>query len=328
MLPLRVIFFPRIRLATAVGPWATRVGSLEQAILVTYPRTVPVPTGERGSQTRVAERFLDDKAFDDRTRSLASRTNRRWLVRAAVLGLAGAGSARILPTEAARRGYSGMVSICNPTGNGGYTQMSVAAALAPGYLAAGAVMNSGCCADGDCSGDSCSTGVCDPLTGSCQTTPVANGTSCTPDGPANLCREPATCQGGICTPGIDRLCTDVYGACTRLIGCNPSTGQCDYGPAADGTRCNRGSGCAQGTCASGVCMDPPAKSCGGDACQICGYDACNDSCTCYFIYCAGSNECRHNYCNPSSGCVSENINEGGACSGIAGGHCASGECVA
>jgi len=271
---------------------------------------------------------MDGKAFDDLARSLASRTNRRRLVRAAVLGIAGAGGTRILPSEASRRGYSGTVSICNPTGSGSYTQMSVAAGVLSGYLAAGAVIDNGCCADGDCAGDGCSTGVCDPLTGSCQTTPIANGTPCTPDGPINLCREPATCQDGACTPGSGKICAQLHGGCEQLIGCNPSTGQCDYGPRADGSRCNRESGCVQGFCASGVCTDPPAKICLGDACRTCGYDACNDACICFHSACVGDPDCQHSSCDPQFGCVYESINEGETCSGVTGGHCAEGQCVA
>lgn len=270
---------------------------------------------------------MDGNAFDDLARSLASRTSRRKLVRAALLGFAGAGGVRMMPAEAARRGYGGTVSICNPTETGGYIRTSVAAALLSGYLAAGAVIDTGCCADGDCAGDACTTGVCDPLTGSCQTTPVANDTPCAPDGPINLCREPATCQEGICTPGLDRLCASVAGGCDRLIGCNPNTGQCEYGPRPDGSRCNRGGGCAQGFCAAGVCMDPPAKICLSDACRTCGYDACNDTCTCFYSACVGVPDCQHSYCDPERGCVFESINDGQACSTVSGGHCADGQCI-
>jgi hypothetical protein len=269
---------------------------------------------------------LDDKSFDDLARSFASRTNRRRFVRAAVLGI-GAAGARILPTDAARRGYSGTVFVCNPTGNGGYTRVAVAAGALPGYLAAGAVIANGCCGDDECAGDGCSAGVCDALTGSCQTVPVENGIPCTPDGPVNFCREPATCQEGICTPGLHKLCASVAGGCDRLIGCNPATGQCDYGPVVDGTRCNRESGCVQGFCVSGVCMDPPAKVCPSDACRVCGYDACNDACTCYSSVCADS-ECQNGFCDPQIGCVYESVNEGESCSAVSGGHCVDGQCVA
>ncbi len=271
---------------------------------------------------------MDEKAFDDLTRSLASRTNRRRLVRAAVLGLAGAGGARILPTEAARRGYSSTVSICNPTGTGGYTRMSVAAALLPSYLEAGAVLDNGCCADGDCAGDECSTGVCDPFTGSCQTTPVTNDTACTPDGPIDLCRSEYTCQNGICTPGTGTICVTLYGGCLELIGCNSATGQCDYENAPDGTRCNRGDGCAQGTCASGVCQDPLPRACPSDACRTCRYDPCGDHCFCTYTGCVGDPDCQSGTCDPQIGCVFESINEGGSCSAVSGGLCHDGQCVA
>jgi hypothetical protein len=245
-----------------------------------------------------------------------------------MLGIAGAGGARILPTEAARRGYSGTVSICNPTGNGDYAQMTVAAALLSGYLAAGAVVSNGCCAHGDCAGDACSTGVCDHLTGICQTAPVANDTPCTPNGPVNLCQGQTTCQEGICTPGIVTLCAHVIGGCEQLIGCNPSTGLCEYEPVSDGSRCNRDTGCVQGFCASGVCLDPPAKICTGDACRMCSYDACNDSCICLHVGCAGDPDCQHSFCDPQIGCVFESINEGETCSGVNGGSCFDGQCVA
>ncbi len=260
---------------------------------------------------------MDGGRFDDLARSFAHVTNRRrFLLNGAALAAAAAGGlVRVSSTEAARRGKPPEVSICSPDGPGGYTRAVVAVTALPGYLATGSVLDNGCCSGADCTGgDGCSTAICDPQTGSCAIVSTEDGASCTPDGPIDLCRAPYTCQQGACSPGLQLICAEVAGGCTRLIGCNPATGQCEYGPVPDGTSCGRGSGCAPGTCAAGVCLDPPERECPSDACKLCGYDACNDVCSCIFIGCGSPVPgCQSAACDPEVGCVFTNINEGGPC---------------
>lgn len=275
---------------------------------------------------------MDGRTFDDLVRSFASRSSRRRLLRRGIgVAAAASGLATLDPASAARRGYSGKVTICTPVAGGGYVSMTVPTAQLPSYLAAGAVLDKGCCAGSDCGGgDGCSTAVCTVATGACGLVFEPDGTDCTPDGPINQCRLPYTCQGGVCSEGTGSVCAEVAGGCIRLIGCNPSTGQCDYGPVADGTSCGRGSGCVPGTCAAGVCLDPPVKTCPSTPCEPCGYDACQDTCTCLSVGCAGDAWCADNYCdNVQGGCVSEPINEGAIC-GVTGDgsqRCVSGVCT-
>lgn len=273
---------------------------------------------------------MDGRTFDDLVRSFATRSNRRrFLQRGAVAAAAGA-LLSAAPASAARRGKPPAVSICKPDGAGGYTRASVSPSLLLMHLAAGAVRDSGCCAHSECGAeDDCSSGVCDPVSGACGAVWVADGTECTPDGQINLCRVPYTCQAGVCSEGDGGICAEVAGGCTRLIGCNPSTGLCDYGPAPDGTSCNRESGCVPGSCSAGVCLDPPVKTCPGDACRPCGYDACQDACTCVSIGCGSPEpQCLRAHCDPEIGCVNTPINEGQPCGTGEGTICYQGVCTA
>lgn len=275
---------------------------------------------------------MDGRRFDDIARSLAHGTSRRrFLVRGAAAaaavtgGLLGTSS-----TDAARRGKPPKTSICTPDGAGGYTRVTIDTVLLPGYLATGSLLDNGCCSGSDCPGGAaCSEATCNVQTGTCSAELVADGTECTPDGPINLCRAPYTCQAGICSEGFGVLCAEIAGGCQRLIGCNPSTGLCDYGPAPDGTSCLRGENCADGTCADGICLDPTPRGCPSDACRQCGYDACFDICICVFIGCGSDYpECQSASCDPELGCVFTNINEGGPClrAGVPG-SCFEGVCL-
>ncbi|HET9661123.1 MAG TPA: hypothetical protein VFP05_12385 [Thermomicrobiales bacterium] len=232
------------------------------------------------------------------------------------------------PTEAARRGYSGNISLCKPDGAGGYTRISVSVAVAQAYQDSGYLPDSGCCADTDCGGDSCSSGICDPVLGECLLVPVADGAECTPNGPINLCAVPYSCQAGVCT-GASYACPGVFGGCTKSLGCNPTTGECEYGPADDGSACPRFNGdtrCINGTCQDGICLDPPVEDCGGDLCNPRVYDSCNGGCISYAVRCDFDPECRTGYCDPERGCVFTNINEYGPCGAGGAGTCLGGVC--
>ncbi len=260
---------------------------------------------------------MDGRRFDDIARSFAhGSSRRRFLLKGATAAAAVAGGLlQASPTDAARRGKPPKTSICNPDGAGGYARVTIDPVLLPVYLAAGAVLDNGCCSGLDCAGDSsCSQATCDVQTGACNVVPIADGTTCTPDGPINLCRAPYTCQSGVCSEGFGIICAEVAGGCERLLGCNPATGQCEYGPAADGTSCLRGNDCAFGTCGDGVCLDPPPRECPSDGCRQCGYDPCGDTCTCISIGCAPIHpECQSARCDPAVGCVFTNINADGPC---------------
>jgi hypothetical protein len=272
---------------------------------------------------------MDGRTFDDLVRSFASRSSRRRLLRRGVAAAAAAaGLATLDPAGAARRGYSARTNICTPVAGGGYASMTVSTALLPGYLAAGAVLDQGCCAASDCGGgDGCAAAVCTVATGACELVFESDGTECTPNGPVNHCRLPYTCQGGVCSEGVGIFCPSIVGGCFHSIGCNPATGLCETAVDDDGTACFR-TGCADGFCQAGTCMDPPVKECSGDACNLCGYDACNDVCSCIAVGCARDPDCELGHCDPAVGCVFESINEGGTCTSVPGGVCVDGDCTA
>lgn len=271
---------------------------------------------------------MDGRKFDDFVRAFASPTNRRRFLRRGIIAVAVAGGLnRVAPTEAARRGYSGKVSLCQPDGGGGYLRVSVKNVLVPTYLAAGYLPDLGCCADADCGnsgGDSCSPMSCDPPTGACQVTPLVDGTTCTPDGPIDLCYSPYVCHSGSCSEGIPTICPAPTGPCIDFAGCDSSTGNCVEILVPDGVSCERQPGCALGICSSGVCQDPPALPCLSDLCHLCAYDDCLAQCNCAPVLCLPNNpECQIAACNPQSGCEITNL-DGIACSG---GTCSGGVCV-
>lgn len=275
------------------------------------------------------EHGLDGKRFDDLARFFATRTDRRRFLRRGVLAAAAAGGLmQASRADAARRGKPPTTTICNPDGAGGYTRITIDNILLPAYLAAGALRDNGCCAGIDCgeSGDACEQAVCNPATGACESLWLADDTECTPAGPLNLCRTPYTCQSGVCSEGTGVTCAHMTG-CIQSIGCNPATGLCETAPREDGTSCFRESGCVNGVCIGGVCLDPPPIQCFSDACRICSYSACTGGCVCINVGCERT-DCHSGSCDPAVGCVFTNINEGLPCDlGGDTGICEAGACV-
>ncbi len=259
---------------------------------------------------------MDGRKFDDLARSLAQRTSRRrFLAKGTALATIAGGLIQASPAEAARRGKPPTTAICTPDGAGGYTRIVVQNVVLSAHLAAGAVLDNGCCSENDClAGSGCMEGVCDVQTGACSVVPIADDTPCTSNGPIDLCRSPSTCQAGVCSEGMALLCPEIAGGCQMNLGCNPTTGLCETGPVPNGSSCLRGPGCANGTCLDGVCQDPTPRICPSDACRICGYDACQDICSCFNVGCGTDYpECQTAACDPELGCVYRNINEDGPC---------------
>ena len=110
----------------------------------------------------------------------------------------------------------------------------------------------------DCSGlsDMCNAGVCDPGTGSCVATPVADGTSCSD---ADLCTTGDVCRAGACG-GTATDCSLLTDMC-NVGSCDPGTGGCRATPVTDGTACDdgdpttTGDACMTGTCRGTSCPD-------------------------------------------------------------------------
>jgi hypothetical protein len=155
--------------------------------------------------------------------------------------------------------------------------------------------------------DQCHVGVCDPTTGACSITPVADGTACDDN---NACTQTDTCHAGICT------------------GSNP---------VADGTACSGGT-CNAGVCTpptcgtgmtacSGVCVDltSNSKNCGscGNACPV--GDTCNSG-TCGPATCNADSDCPlGDFCNGTTHACAAKMPNGGSCT--ASDQCISGLCV-
>ncbi|HXJ22657.1 MAG TPA: hypothetical protein VMT03_20740 [Polyangia bacterium] len=122
--------------------------------------------------------------------------------------------------------------------------------------------------------DACHTaGMCDPKTGACGQTAVADGTPCS-DG--NACNGLETCQAGVCTPGTPPTCSMADNPCTAST-CDPVDG-CKTVMVADGTSCPLPN--ATGACSSGICASPTCTSgfgdCDGNAANGCERDLTSD----------------------------------------------------
>ena len=130
-----------------------------------------------------------------------------------------------------------------------------------------------CTDDGNvCTTDVCGGGVC--------THPAQpNGTVCD-DGA--FCTAGDSCQGGICTPGPARDCSDTS-PCTA-DSCNEITDTCDHVPLPVGAPCTDNNACTVGDACDA-----------GGACQPGGAANCDDG-----------NECTNDSCNPATGCVHAN----------------------
>jgi MYXO-CTERM domain-containing protein len=195
--------------------------------------------------------------------------------------------------------------------------------------------------------------ACDPTTGTCAITPVADGTACD-DG--NKCTQGDTCQAGVCTGGAPTVCA-ALDACHDAGACNPSTGVCTNPHKADGSACSDGDACTQAdTCMSGVCVggspvtcpvmdqchtagacDPVTGTCSNpakaDGSTCSDGDSCTDSDTCQGGVCTGgtpvvckAKDACHDVgtCKSSTGvCSDPNKPDGTPCSG---GKCTAGKC--
>jgi hypothetical protein len=148
---------------------------------------------------------------------------------------------------------------CDPeTGECTFTPLSNGAPCGDGNACNGVET----CLDGACQpgtpvncddANACTQDSCDPQTGLCSHTPLANGISCS-DG--NACTSGDHCQDGACV-GTPKVCT-ASDACHLAGTCNPSTGECPNLPAPDGTACSDGNPCTTGdACQGGVCVGVP-----------------------------------------------------------------------
>ncbi|NOS99969.1 MAG: hypothetical protein HOP29_05025 [Phycisphaerales bacterium] len=199
----------------------------------------------------------------------------------------------------------------------------------------------------DCSGLNtiCRVGVCNPVTGVCQTLPINEGGACND---SNVCTQNDACNNGVCTgSGVD--CSSLNNQC--LVGvCNPANGMCETTPGNEGGTCNDAQICTTGdACNAGNCVGTPTPGCqscvtasecdDGNPCTnntcpagICIFvnntASCNDGlpCTINDVCSAGlcngaprdcsslNDACHVGACNAASGlCEQQPANNGGAC---------------
>jgi len=149
----------------------------------------------------------------------------------------------------------------------------------------------GACGGGsaiDCPDDAnpCTAPLCNPATGTCGFTNVADGTGCD-DG--NPCTTATVCGAGACGGGGATTCADDGNPCTVEM-CDPASG-CGSMPAADGASCDDSDACTTGeTCTSGTCSGGAAVTCTDDG-----------------------NPCTVELCTPATGCGTTNVADGMAC---------------
>ena len=188
--------------------------------------------------------------------------------------------------------------------------------------------------------DGCVVSTCDPASGQCQTTVLADGAACS-DGDA--CTSGETCTSGACVGGAPQPCQP-EGPCTTPS-CDSEVG-CVYTPVPDGSLCSDGNPCTEGdSCAGGACASGPntctcavADDCAPfqlDQCAAplaCQAGVCEDPGTGGVVCPAPSDPCAEAVCHPGTGsCQVFPLGDGAACETAAacsvGASCQGGLCV-
>ena len=168
-----------------------------------------------------------------------------------------------------------------------------------------------CCSAQTCDdGNPCTTDSCNG-DGTCNHSPVANGTTC-PNG-SNKCEQTYTCQAGVCTGSNPVTCT-AEDQCHVAGTCDPTTGACSNPAASDGTSCNDSDACTQtDTCRAGVCTGSNQITCTAqDQCHAAG--TCNPATG----TCSNPTSPNGTTCNDGNACDLNDTCQSGVCT--AGGH--------
>jgi hypothetical protein len=165
---------------------------------------------------------------------------------------------------------------------------------------------------------------CDPASGACTYTPIADGTLCD-DGDG--CSLGDACSGGNCA-GLSPVDCPAPEVCQSLVACDPADGSCDYVPLADDTPCDDGDACTQvDGCVAGACLGASPVDCGPSPGSCHEAPTCDGaSGSCVDVLSALGTPCDDgNPCSAPDGCVE------GQCVGISlldGSPCAGGVCIA
>ncbi|HYC53676.1 MAG TPA: hypothetical protein VEL28_01885 [Candidatus Binatia bacterium] len=203
---------------------------------------------------------------------------------------------------------------CNPANGECFGEAVPAGTPCNDGLACTVVDDCGSCADcagipKDCSsaGDQCNDGVCDPDSGLCEASPVADPTGCN-DGLA--CTENDVCTGGVCA-GTPTDCSGLTNQCSTGV-CNVISGLCQAVPVGNGTGCNDGSPCTtDDVCSAGSCTGTPVDcSSAGDQCNT-------GSCNAVTGLCESRAVTDGNGCDDGLACTTGDVCTGGVCAGTA-----------
>ena len=154
----------------------------------------------------------------------------------------------------------------------------------------------------DCSASSgpCTDGICNSVTGACESVAKTNNTVCTDN---DLCTAGDTCQGGSCVPGPTPDCTSFDTVCT-VGSCNPANGMCVSQDRPMSVTCDDNNACTTSDrCAAGVCVGTNRAN--GFACT--DNNMCTLTDTCQAGVCVPgplrdcTTQCETATCNPSTG---------------------------
>jgi hypothetical protein len=152
--------------------------------------------------------------------------------------------------------------------------------------------------------DGCHTGTCDPATGACAATPVANGMACN-DG--DQCTRSDTCQNGTCT-GTDPVACGSPGQCKGGDVCDPATGSCVAGDKPDGAACDDANPCTKkDTCQAGACAGQTVICTAADQCHVAG------TCSPATGLCSSPIQANGTGCDDGNLCTQSDVCTNGAC---------------
>ncbi|MGB0591408.1 MAG: hypothetical protein ACPGU1_17170 [Myxococcota bacterium] len=187
----------------------------------------------------------------------------------------------------------------------------------------------------------CEESACDPSTGQCVTTALADGSPCsdgdsctggdvcadalcvgTPQCPCetvsdcdafedgDLCNGVLSCTDGFCGVDLDTIvtCEDALPLDCVAVTCTPESGLCETSTVADGSPCESSDACIEGAqCNGGLCAGGQARDC-------------NDSNPCTIDLCAAGLGCEHQAadgqpCDDGDACTSGDICDDKVCVG-------------
>ena len=195
----------------------------------------------------------------------------------------------------------GTVVVCDTSDDAGC--LETACQPATGACEQSALADGVACSDGNpCTEqDACAAGVCVGVAVDC---PCEGDADCADFEDGDLCNGRVTCQQGACLvdPATVVVC-DVSGdtQCSKTA-CAPDTGACEAEATADGTTCSDGDPCTTGdACQGGLCVGAPNPCDDGDACTGDACDPLTGDCDHVAADCEDGDPCTIDTCDPASG---------------------------